>query len=1054
MKTIIKFSIIVFSLFTLNVYSQYNDFQCEIDGVIRSWPTDGTILKYIPDEYTTIKYVKINFHFMLKADSTLNFRPYDDGLGNTDFTGYDFANALVNTVNQRLSTNEHMHLPQGNSTPVLERNYRLALKGVYFHYDDSAYSCYNQSSGHMVSNEAIYYSINPNSEINVFFLYDDSPNWNGASGGSAGMAGNRRVIMKAIWQIYRDNIEHINSVIWGASWVLLHETGHNLGLVHTMSLSDGTCNEYHDDCLSDTPTIHEILEMGYPYPCPSWHDEGSNYSNNAMDYSGLVAITPQQLGVIHYTLTHDMLSYLDDNYCDTNNNVQNCIITSNDDILWQNNRIMMSNLIIESGGKLTLKNCWLHMPSDAAIIIQQGGQLIIDGASVTNKCGAMWLGIQVWGDSSESQGISNGTYHQGYLEMKNGATIENAVCAVDLWHPNYWSTTGGIIYATDAVFRNNAMAVHIPPYIAYFNSGTERDYNALFDNCTFTIDENYLGTATFYKHVDMNQVKGVKFLGCDFSVEANVTGVSENCLGIGAYGAGFMVDSYCTSNAAPCPDNQINHCTFNGFKKAVSSVSNGTTARSYVIRDAIFTNNNIGVYSQNTGYATIVDNEFSIGRGAECCYGVYADGVTGFCIEENVFEQASGANGETYGIGVFNSQSINDIYLNTFDGLTCGNLAYGINFTTNRSNRPSSIKQGLTYSCNYNTNNNRDFSVLKESRIGGIATKQGSETLPAGNTFSGSIYHFYNEGDTIDYYYKYHGGDQIPNTSKLYKVNSISTSYSNSCLSHYGNSRVIKSAAEKATLANIYQTADNARDRYMAAGDIVRSCINDSVGDLSETRLWLGNINDLASDRMIVASYIQESDFASAMALANTFPAAYNLHDDGLSDHNDYMTLLNLYQTLYNTNRTVYNLTESELNTVKHIADNGSGTSKLMSEAILMELSDRYESQCMCVDILERANRGSENQEELKAEEDDELTVEIAPIPATTWVTVAYTLPHEATKATLSIINSLGTTVMELELNGSQGVKRIDLRDMSNGVYSYIVRYGEHVKTGKLVVAR
>ena len=215
MKNAINYiSIIIFSLVTYSAYPQFNDFQCEIEEETRLWPTDGTILKYIPDEYTSTKYVKINFHFMLKIDNTLNFRPYDDGLGNTSFTGYDYANAVVNKVNQRLSTNEQMHLPQGNSTSVLERKYRLVLKGVYFHYDDNAFSCYDPSPGHMDETELSYYSINPNSEINVFFLYDDNPNWNGASGGSAN--GNNYVIMKALWQTYRDHLDQVNSVKWGA----------------------------------------------------------------------------------------------------------------------------------------------------------------------------------------------------------------------------------------------------------------------------------------------------------------------------------------------------------------------------------------------------------------------------------------------------------------------------------------------------------------------------------------------------------------------------------------------------------------------------------------------------------------------------------------------------------------------------------------------------------------------------------------------------------------------------------------------------------------------
>lgn len=1051
MKNAINYiSIIIFSLVTYSAYPQFNDFQCEIEEETRLWPTDGTILKYIPDEYTSTKYVKINFHFMLKIDNTLNFRPYDDGLGNTSFTGYDYANAVVNKVNQRLSTNEQMHLPQGNSTSVLERKYRLVLKGVYFHYDDNAFSCYDPSPGHMDETELSYYSINPNSEINVFFLYDDNPNWNGASGGSAN--GNNYVIMKALWQTYRDHLDQVNSVIWGASWDLLHETGHNLGLIHTMSTGDGTCNEYHDDHLSDTPTIHEILEMGYPYPCPSWGDESPNYSNNAMDYSGLVAMTPQQLGVIHYTLTHDMINFVEDDYCDINTNVQDCYITNNVDLIWENDRIMMSNLIIEDGSKLTLKDCWLHMPINAKIIIKQGGKLIVDGALITNKCGNIWQGLEVWGDSNEDQNPHNGVYHQGYLELKNGATIENAICAVELWHPNDWSSTGGIVHAYNAVFRNNAKSVHAINYIDHYASGNEIDYNSSFNKCSFIIDDDYIGTETFYKHVDLNRIKGMVFRGCDFSVSSNANGVSDYSAGIAAYGAGFYVIPYCEDHFHdPCPENMKRHNTFTNFHDGIYAVSNGDNARTFSVKYADFNHNKRGIYAEDTGYATILNSEFNIGKGNSCCYGVYATNITGFCIEENSFAPSQYALGDTYGIGIFNSGGINDIYLNTFDGLTCGNLAYGVNYNVPGSVRPPAVKPGLTYSCNDNTSNDIDFYILKDNGIGGIATNQGSSATPSGNTFSGSQYHIYNGGDIINYYYNSNGTNETPTSAKLLNVNANPTTNANSCASHYNNGGVVRNAAEKAELAYIYQTSDNVHVRNMAAGDIVRSCLNEDTTNMAELRLWLGNMGELASDRIVVASYIQNGDFTSALALANTLPNKYYLQGDDLSDHNDYMTLLYLYQTLYNSNRTVRDMTTTELETVKIMAENGYGASQQMAKAILVEIGERAVESIICPD-MPRLARGINADNGNQNANDSELEIAVAPIPATTWVSIDYKLPCENSTAIMTIVNSLGVKVMHIELAGEQGTRTIDLRDMPAGVYSYIVRCGEYIQNGKVMI--
>lgn len=1048
-RTTIILCVTFFILLAYKSYSQYYGFDCEIAGEDRFlWPTDGTILKYIPDEYTTTKYIKVNFHFMLKSDSTLCFRPYDDGLGNTSFTAYDYSNTIVNNVNLGLTYNEQMHLPQGNSTPCLDRRYRIVLQNIYFHYDDNAYSCYSQSPGYMDYSELNYYSINPSTEINVFFLYNDNIDNNGnyISGGEAPLSGNRWVRMKASWQQYRD---YGSQVFWATSCTLLHEIGHNLGLHHTMLDGGGYCCNICDDNLTDTPTIPEILALGYPNPCPGWGDTGPNYSNNAMDYSGLLAMTPQQLGVIHYTLTHDMFTYLEDNYCYINTNVQDCYITNNTDLTWQNNRIMMSNLIIESGSKLTLKNCWLHMPSDARIIVKPGGALILDGAVITNKCNYFWQGIEVWGNSSAHQYMVNNNYLQGYLEMKNGATIENAKCAVQLWKPNYISTTGGIIHATDAVFRNNATSLIALNYNNYNpNTGHDMDYNSYFTDCEFVVDGNYLGNETFYTHVELGYNRGIDFTGCDFSVSSSANGVSANNAGITAYSAGFGVKSSCMDpNTYPCPTNSIKGCTFTGFNTGILSINEGNNTNTLSVKDAVFTNNHTGIHALNIGYAAIVGNEFNIGCGTDCTYGVYIDGATSFCIEENLFKPATFIKCTRYGVGVFNSPSINDIYLNTFNNLTYGNLSYGVNYNVNG---------GLTYSCNENSGNKIDFCVLKDNGFGMPKPIQGSSTSPAGNTFGGSQYHIYNDGDLLmDYHYNSSATGQTPNSSKLYRVNAYPTTYSNSCASHYGGGGVLKSPEEKAALAEIYKTSQDNHERYLAAGDIIRSNLNDSVANPTELRQWLANMNEIASDRMIVASYIHEGDFTNAFALANTLPNKYNLQGDELSDHNDYMTLLNLYRALYNSNRTVRELTESEKETVANIAENGHGASKLMATGIIMETSDRTAVSYICPAL---SREDGDKNEDTSGNKDidyvDELFVGLSPIPASTWVSVDYKLPANYAKATMTIMSSYGAKIMDVELLGDKGTTTIDLRDLSNGVYSYIVRCGDKIFTGKLVVTK
>ena len=260
---------------------------------------------------------------------------------------------------------------------------------------------------------------------------------------------------------------------------------------------------------------------------------------------------------------------------------------------------------------------------NAKAIVPIGTKLIVDGGSMTSNGDAMWSGIEVWGNSVMHQQLVNGGYLQGYVRLKNGATIENAVCAVELCHPGVSGTSGGIIHADSAVFLNNAKAVHALNYSNFHPlNHTQAPYAASFRNCSFTIDSDYLGDETFNTHVGLENVNGVTFQGCDFSVNPNVTGVASCPYGIDAFNAGFTVDAYCAYNGGglvvnPCPQAFLVPCSFNGFYDAVHSVNSGSTSRSFMVLSSLFSDNNRGVYALNTGYATVMNNVFSVGRDHE-----------------------------------------------------------------------------------------------------------------------------------------------------------------------------------------------------------------------------------------------------------------------------------------------------------------------------------------------------------------------------------------------------------------------------------------------------
>ena len=247
-----------------------------------------------------------------------------------------------------------------------------------------------------------------------------------------------------------------------------------------------------------------------------------------------------------------------------------------------------------------------------------------------------------------------------------------------------------------------------------------------------------------------------------------------------------------------------------------------------------------------------------------------------------------------------------------------------------------------------------------------------------------------------------------------------------------------------------------ARDFSLAAGDIVRSNLADTVADPEGLRAWLGSMEGLAADRMAVASLVQQGDFAEALALANSLPYLYGLHDGELAEHEDYMALLELHHTLAATGRNTAQMDAGEVAMVEAVADNGTGLAQAMAVAMLSGLHDDRAAAFDCPTLpTASGGRGGQNTiDDAALSKALGFKVGISPNPASTWAAVDYTLPADAATATLTLTNTLGVAVMTAELNGSQGQKVLDLRPLAAGVYGYAVQCGGHVQNGKIVVTK
>jgi hypothetical protein len=488
----------------------------------------------------------------------------------------------------------------------------------------------------------------------------------------------------------------------------------------------------------------------------------------------------------------------------------------NTTITWTGEKKLYFDVNIQANGVLNITDCNLNAGQNAKIIVEPGGKLIVNNSILTSLCDVVyWAGIEVWGNNVENQfPNSNGQYMQGYVELNN-AVIENAVCALNLWRPgDDYSTTGGIVHATKTVFKNNVKSLHALLYKNFHPvNGKEMEYNAWFDNCSFEITANYLGSRTFFKHIDLNQVNGIRFQGCDFSLSPDARGISHYNSAISSYSSGFKVSARCTGLTYPC--NEFDRSTFTGFQCAISASNGSFKPYTFAVNRADFNNNSIGINVEGVNNQIIINSKFYLSKNdysyESCSYGIYLNSSTGFSIEENKFFKASGAPlADYFGIAVINCPTKSNIYKNGFSGLSAGNYSYGNSYTG------ITPFQGLTYSCNRNSDNYADFYITGNSdpskKNYGIQFLQGSEYLPAGNKFSSNAaIHIHNdEVNLIDYFYCLTCPNEMPDKDKIGFVSLHSVNVSNSCLSHYGGNNgqeIVKDEQQKIESEIAFATA-------------------------------------------------------------------------------------------------------------------------------------------------------------------------------------------------------------------------------------------------------
>jgi hypothetical protein len=393
--------------------------------------------------------------------------------------------------------------------------------------------------------------------------------------------------------------------------------------------------------------------------------------------------------------------------------------------VWSGVRHLSNDLTIAPGAMLIL-NGKLHMRKDTAIRVQRGATLDLLGGTITNGCGDMWLGIEVWGTASAAQ---NQPGAQGKVLVRNGATIENAQEAIfagrfvnDAFD---WSSPGGIVQASNSFFYNNRRSVAFEAYHS-MNGSTEQDNLSYFKNCTFETNR-LLNAPTLlpYAHISLSSVTGVVIQGCKFrnTTSTAVFGVNNRGDGVVSGNSQYTIDDLGLPNQS----------VFSGLRDGVRAEFSGAEANKKVtIRNSDFNNVQRGVLVVRSSGSVVAANNFNALPNAltanftDATWGVRMNDASGFLVQGNTVTGASTSYQNNHGVIIDNcgGSAANLVKGNTLKNLYTGIRALGSN---------GAGANGVQFKCNA-----FQPTMAYQLAVAGPLADQGSTCAPgstAQNTF-------------------------------------------------------------------------------------------------------------------------------------------------------------------------------------------------------------------------------------------------------------------------------------------------------------------------------
>jgi len=632
---------------------------------------------------------------------------------------------------------------------------------------------------------------------------------------------------------------------------------------------------------------------------------------------------------------------------------------------WANNNHFLHSVVtVKSGATLTVSGN-VCCSQNAALIVEAGAKLIIDGGTLTSGCDdQMWPGITVLGNPS--QPLHN-TY-QGYVELKNGGTIENAICGIT-------ATNGGMVKTNSAYFINNKTGVKFEPVALGQSNGESGN----FVTTNFILDDNYLGnTSDFEAHLVLESSGSVVVKGCEFSSTATQYGHPNN-YGIKSFNSALTVRANCIQVLQLC---KTNPSKFNGLNYGIA-VENSGNDPVVAVRGTIFTNCKYGVQLRAVNYAEIYLNDFF--STTDFSIGLSITNSTGYQIEGNLFSGGSNPspNTETIGLMISNSGTFeNQVYRNEYTGLYLGQ-----NFRCENSSQSGPYYFGLQSLCNTFSNNQyRDILVGDLGpRIycheGNIKQNQGNAQRPAKNLFSQNLStQFESKSQYSINYYHNPNTNETPLVSGL--INNQSTVDQYNCPNFFGIHNKEKSSSPLAQydewneqyeywLAKLYEVCGQKAEGGNEECEVIRDMVSyysalkdnyfnaiivavmnndgetqDSYGltvlrsyGLQESLRYLFSYRGQYQDYLsIVETYLAENNFPEAITTTTQMFEKFRLTENQVSEITALQTYIRWLQQLDEKGGNIYKLPENEIEYLVNYVETRSGRGVVFANNILCGL--------------------------------------------------------------------------------------------------------------------